>query len=210
MEIYDKRIKDLTGKRFSKLTVLEFVGVRYHEAQWLCECDCGNKTTVSGRALRRGSTKSCGCYNTEKATRHGMKYTRLYEKWNHMLERCRNPKNPSYNRYGGRGISVCDEWKESFENFRDWALNNGYDDSLSIDRIDVNGNYCPENCKFSNAKEQANNRTSNRFIEYNGKTKTLAQWADETGIRASTIAARIDLRGWSVEKALTTPVKGVI
>jgi hypothetical protein len=148
MEIYDKRIKDLTGKRFSKLTVLEFVGVRYHEAQWLCECDCGNKTTVSGHALRRGTTKSCGCYKLEYVTKHGMKYTRLYEKWNHMLERCRNPKNPSYKRYGGRGISVCDEWKESFENFRDWALNNGYDDSLSIDRIDVNGNYCTENCKF--------------------------------------------------------------
>lgn len=122
-----------------------------------------------------------------------------------MKTRCYNPNYDKYKYYGGKGIKVCDEWLESWYAFEDWAMENGYNDSLTLDRIDPEGNYSPENCRWISMKEQANNRTSNRMIEYNGETKSLQQWADILGIKAHTLSQRLDT-GWSVEDAMTTPV----
>ena len=201
------KIKDLTSARFGRLTVIEFAGIIKHDARWKCKCDCGNETIVSGHSLRRFQTKSCGCYQRDRMIKHGMKFTRLYEKWNHMQQRCDNPNNPSYERYGQRGIMICDEWRD-FNNFAKWALSHGYKDKLSIDRIDVNGDYTPENCRFANATQQANNRTNNHLIEFNGEIKTIAEWAKSYNLKYGTLLARINDRKWSIEQALNTPVKG--
>lgn len=127
--------------------------------------------------------------------------SRLYRIWNNMKQRCNNPNNTVYHRYGQRGIDVCDEWKNSFDAFSEWAYNNGYNDSMTIDRIDNDGNYCPENCCIASWKDQANNRSDNHIISFNGKTQTLAQWSDELGVDARTLWAR--LKKWPVERALT-------
>ena len=123
-----------------------------------------------------------------------------------MKKRCYNPKTDSYRKYGGRGIKVCEQWVNSFQTFQSWALANGYDDSLSIDRIDANGDYCPENCRWATPKQQTNNRRTTIMLTFNGETRPQSEWAEETGMAASTIAHRLK-RGWSIERALTTPTK---
>ena len=133
---------------------------------------------------------------------HGMSHSRLYRIWNSMRQRCENPKAISYKYYGGKGIFVCDEWKE-FKNFLAWALNNGYADNLTIDRKDSDGNYEPSNCKWATYKEQQNNTSYNRLYTHNGETLNIMQWAEKTGMSPNMLYKRL-LRGWSIEKALTT------
>jgi hypothetical protein len=130
--------------------------------------------------------------------------TRLYVIWCHMIERCENEHSERFADYGGRGIRVCEEWKD-FVSFRDWALNNGYSKSLTIDRIDNDGNYEPGNCKWSSVKDQCNNRRTNHLLTYKGRTQTMTQWAEELGMNPGTFKYRIYL-GWSVERAIETPV----
>lgn len=206
------KVKDLTGQRFGALFVVERAGSNASgKATWLCDCDCGKTIIVVGNKLRR--QKSCGCqrraflseFNKMTKTTHGMRYTRLYKIWRSMKNRCSCSSWEDYKNYGGRGITVCDEWKESFESFRDWAFANGYSDGLSIDRIDVNGNYEPSNCRWATVKQQANNTRSNLYLEFNGEVKTAKEWADELGLNYNTLYSRITTKGWSVEKALTTP-----
>jgi hypothetical protein len=201
---------NLTGKRFGKLTVIEYAGNKKHNSYWKCKCDCGNETDVMLNNLTRGMTKSCGCLRkqTTKERRfiHGMSDTSIHNTWMQMIERCENPNNHAYKNYGGRGIYVCIEWHE-FENFYNWAISNGYKEGLTIDRIDVDGNYKPNNCRWVDYQTQQRNRRNNRLITYKGKTHCLAEWEDITGIKAGVIAARLDKLNWSVGKALTQPVR---
>lgn len=184
------KIIDLTGKRFGKLIVIEKGqsikrpkgGTR---VRWLCKCDCGNFKLINSEHLISNKIISCGCYKKEIMRsknninyKHGKAHTRLYNIYNNMKSRCYNKNNKRYKNYGRRGIIICDEWlnKESgFLNFYNWAMQNGYKDDLTIDRIDVNGNYEPNNCRWATAKEQMNNTTRNHYLIYKGQKYTMAQ-----------------------------------
>lgn len=203
------QIKDLTGLRFGYLTVLAHEGKTKHgNAQWLCLCDCGEKAVVAGGHLTSGHTVSCGCRkrSVRPTMTHGESKSRLYNVWILMRKRCNSPNDQSYPRYGGRGIKVCPEWDKSYEAFRDWALANGYDESApygecTLDRENNDKDYSPENCRWVNETVQANNRRSNRVIEYAGRKMTLAQCARETGIRADNIRRRLE-QGESIERII--------
>ena len=201
-----KKPIDLTGQRFGRLVVLERAENRAERTYWRCQCDCGKIKDISTKTLRNGSTQSCGCLQKERASqangRHRMRHTRIYGIWLGIRRRCYDKENVGYELYGGRGITVCDEWRDSFEAFRDWAMANGYRDDLTIDRINSDGPYSPENCRWATQKEQQNNRRNNRLIEFNGEVHTESEWAEITGIKVATIYARLRY-GWSVERALT-------
>jgi hypothetical protein len=154
--------------------------------------------------LQRGKVKSCGCLNAERIKRHGKATSYVYGVWKQMIQRCENPKNPAYHNYGGRGISVCEEWHDFEAFFSDMGDRpKGY----SIDRIENDKGYSKENCKWSTMSEQLNNTRRNRMVTLNGRTQTMEQWSQETGIGWHTLRQRIDRLGWPVELALTTPVK---
>lgn len=175
---------DLSGKRFGYLTAVRLSKNRKHNCRlWVCECDCGNVIEVRVADLVNGNTKSCGCYQKERArnakTKHGYRSERLYGIWCNMKSRCSNQKTKSYKNYGGRGITVCDEWSESFTSFRKWALENGYSNGLTIERVDVNKGYSPENCSFIPKSEQSRNTRRCHFVTYKGETKTLSEWSNE-------------------------------
>ena len=192
--------ENLVGMKFGKLTVIGFcyMGSKGH-SYWLCQCECGNYKVVRGSHLKSGNVKTCGCIAPRKT--HGMSKTRIYNIWSKMLQRCYLKSNHAYSRYGGRGIIVCKEWHK-FEPFYDWSIKHGYSGSLSIDRINNDGNYEPSNCRWATPKQQANNTRKNRLITFDGRTKTMIQWAREKGIKQSTLSMRINKYGWSVEKAL--------
>ena len=149
------RVKNLIGRKFGNLKVIEYVRRERGHVFLHCQCDCGGMTTVRASDLKRGHTQSCGCLEKEAKTIHNGRWTRLYGIWCGMKRRCNNPKCESYKYYGERGITVCDEWKNDFAAFRDWAMANGYDDTLTIDRIDNDGDYCPENCQFITKSENS-------------------------------------------------------
>ena len=208
-----KRI-DRTGMVYGRLTVLEVAYVKNATVYWKCKCECGNEVVVKGGNLQSGNTTSCGCLGianrqrqmdvfTAKNKTHGHGHTRLSRIWYHMKERCNNPNSKDYDLYGGRGISVCDEWNGSdgFQAFYQWSMENGYDDNLSIDRIDTDGNYEPGNCQWSNDVEQANNRRSNRMLTINGKTQTFAEWCRQCNIKYHKVRDRME-SGWTAEEAL--------
>lgn len=183
------------------------------KVRWVCECDCNERNVqiVQANHLREGSSLQCSkCAHKitgESNSTHRETESRLYYIWCSMKSRCNRPTDDAYERYGGRGISVCTEWMNSFESFRNWSLDNGYQEDLSIERVNNDGNYCPENCRWATAIEQANNRRSNRILTYNNETHTLAEWSRLTGLDRHVITDRIDKFNWSIEKALATPVK---
>ena len=212
---------DLTGQRFGRLVVVKFIETVNRVSWWRCKCDCGNEHSTTTSRLRSGQTKSCGCYAAEyrgnkpraveKArqanTKHGGTHERLFRIWTSMRSRCSDKSAPAYKWYGAKGIKVCEEWSE-YPKFREWSYENGYDDkakkhNCSIDRIDPNGDYCPENCRWADAETQGENKTNVVLYEYNGEKHSLTAWARKYGIHPDTMRWRVKRLGWSLEKAIT-------
>lgn len=196
-------ISECIGKKFNKLTIVGYEGVVNGHSKVKCVCDCGNIVIVDLYKTKTSHTKSCGC--AKHKARNDIEFHRLYRIWVDMKYRCNNKNFKSYHRYGGRGIKVCQEWEKAFDNFKEWALANGYLDDLTIDRIDTNGNYEPSNCKWSTKTEQANNRNTNIFLTFNGEMHTISEWSRLTGINKKTISERLK-RNWKIEKILKTEV----
>ena len=202
---YTSRLIDLTGMKFGRLTVLYRVG-ETGEAKWHCICDCGKEIDVCGHFLRSGEQKSCGCYSRdmarERLTTHGQSKTKLYHVWHGMKQRCYYQKHISYQFYGALGIGVCDEWRNDYMKFYEWAMESGYEAGLSIDRIDDTKGYSPENCRWVTPTDQACNRRTNLVFEYNGKKQVLKQWANELGINYLSLYSKIK-RGVPFEEAIS-------
>lgn len=205
--------EDLTGKRFGHLVVIasaEKNPVYPSSRNWKVLCDCGRETSARTSVLNNGHKVNCGLchFHTERIASsqrtHGKSHTRLYRIFRGMLSRCKNKNLKEYKDYGGRGISVCDEWENSFECFESWANLSGYKENLTIERIDNNSNYYPGNCTWITLYEQASNKRSNRLITYNNETKTMREWARTLNFRRGLIKDRLR-RGWSTLKALSTP-----
>lgn len=207
--------KDYTGLKVGRLTMIRPLRPSGNGIIWECKCDCGATIERLGGAVAFGKVKSCGCLAKDTARElikklggnktHGGSDSRIYAVWSHMKSRCEYKKDKRFMNYGGRGIKVCDEWK-NFESFRDWAYSSGYDENAkygecTLDRIDTNGDYTPENCRWVNETIQANNRTTNRIIEYKGEKHTTAEWSRITGLPLGTIWSRWK-RGLSAEKIL--------
>lgn len=194
---------DLTGKKYTRLYVVCEKGRNKHgNVLWLCKCDCGNELLVSTNSLNTHNTRSCGCIfkeyitSSKKNKRHGYTGTRLYTIWRDMKLRCTNDKQVGYKNYGGRGIKVCDEWLNNFVIFKDWAMNNGYNDRLTLDRINVDGDYEPSNCRWVTMKEQSNHKRNNRRIKYKGETHTISEWSELYNVSYHLIWNRLK-RGWT-------------
>lgn len=201
------------GDVFGNWTIVEILPktVNYHK-HFICKCVCGKTKEIDAYNVLSGKSTSCGCVRDlktkERMTKHGQKQTRLYNIWCSMKERCNNPNSQAYKDYGGRGISICKDWQDDYMNFYNWSINNGYDKKLTIDRIDVNGNYEPLNCRWATTDEQCNNRRNNIKITYNGKTQTLFQWCEEYGLEYRMILARYhnpNFQNKSIEELLFTP-----
>lgn len=214
---------DITGNKYGKLTVKEMLP-KYKQnksGRWLtyclCDCDCGSSgVIVAANKLKARHTQSCGCLQKdrslksllERSTTHGMSETKLYAIWCAMRSRCNLKTDKNYKHYGGRGISVCSEWNSNFEPFRDWMIENGYVETndrntrYTIDRIDVDGDYTPENCRISTQGTQANNKRNNKYVTYNGETHTIADWARIKGMNYKSFCNRL-YKGWSFEEAMT-------
>lgn len=198
---------DLSGRRFGKLIVIKKIesyispkGKKY--AKWQCLCDCGNSVEAFAVHLKQGRTISCGCARKT----HDMTNTRVYNIWRGIKGRCNNQNSTSYKNYGKRNITICEEWKNSFEQFYEWAINHGYKENLSIDRINNEGNYEPSNCRWVSSKMQSNNRRTNKHLSYCGEKHTITEWSELLGGEKSLIRGRLKM-GWSLEKALSTPVR---
>ena len=191
------RLIDITGQRFGRLTVLRQVESKNGATRWLCKCDCGNEKIIYKSSLKSRETVSCGCWQRDKMVKHNQTKTRLFKIWSDMKNRCYNENNRGFKHYGARGISVCKEWCDDFLNFKKWADENGYSDNLTIDRINVNGNYCPENCRWITKYEQRLNKRNTLWI--NGESLTL--YCKRNNLPYKTIWARIK-RGKTIEDAI--------
>jgi hypothetical protein len=200
---------NLLGRQFDRLTVIEEVERRGRVRQWRCICSCGGEIVVAQGNLTSGATRSCGCFHRERASAanltHGLSNTTEHVIWSGMRARCSNPKHTAYADYGGRGITVCERWN-SFQNF---LADMGPRPSKqhSIDRIDVDGPYSPQNCRWATPSEQAQNKGSNRLVTFNGETTTISEWSRRLGIGAQLLGKRLDVLGWTVEHALATPAR---
>lgn len=208
--------KDLSGKKFGRWYVVKRTDDHisksgYHFTQYECRCECGSTALVLASALKSGRSKSCGCLHSEQAAdvcrsnfkAHGESKTRLYKIYHDMIKRCYNPNTSNYKNYGARGITVCDEWLNGWESFKDWANANGYDESLTIDRRDVDGCYCPENCRWVTRAAQANNRRTSRYITHQDETHTVAEWAKLLDIPYKYLHKKLS-KGMSISEIVAT------
>lgn len=194
------------GSKYGRLTTTGKYEVRNHNAYFECVCECGTIKWIKGKDLSYGSYKSCGCLQKEIAKKpktHGLSKSRIYKTYHAMKARCTYEKDTRYPKYGGKGITVCDEWlgENGFTNFYNWSIENGYSDELTIDRIDSNGNYEPSNCRWVDYTVQANNTNRNRRITYNGKTQTMAEWSRELNISYAALNGRINASKMPLEYA---------
>lgn len=196
------RVKDETGNVYGKLTVLRFAGMYNNHARWLCRCECGREVDVRGTMLRCGNHRSCGCGHYKA---NGLYHTPEHRAWAGMKQRCTNQNLPRYSGWGGRGITVCQRWKDSFLTFYE-DMGPRPPDKDSVERIDNDGNYEPGNCKWATWLEQSRNTRRTRLITYNGETHCISEWACMLGIKPHTLAARLNRYGWSIEEAMTLPV----
>lgn len=204
---------DLTNQKFGRLIVIKRMeNNKFNQVQWLCKCDCGNETIVTANTLKTKNTRSCGCLKKEQdkiniaKKTHNMSNTRLYNIWRGMKSRCNCSTNKKHKFYYDKGIKVCDEWKNNFINFYNWAINNGYKEDLTIDRINNDGNYEPNNCRWATYAEQNNNQSNNIKINYKGKEWKIKELSEKYNIKRATLCDRLK-RGWTIQKALNTPVK---
>lgn len=207
--------KDITGQKYNRLVVLGFAGRIRGGSYWKCRCDCGAEVVVRGAQLKNGGTKSCGCLGREGAAtrarqrnyRHGMKGTPEYVAWRAMRDRCEKQDHPAYHNYGGRGITVCERWSGS-DGFARFIEDMGRRPTTrhTLERRDNGKGYSPDNCRWATTSEQARNKRSNCFIEYDGKRMILADWAKETGLSRYCISGRLRM-GWTVKDTLTIPQK---
>lgn len=200
---------DITGKRYDRLVVVEYVGKTSNgHSLWLCRCDCGAETKVTKSNLSCGRQVSCGCKRREQAgvmnKTHGKSGTRLYRIFTNMVSRTENENVPCFSVYGGRGVSICKEWREDFSAFANWAVQNGYSDNLTLDRIDNDKGYCPDNCRWVPWLKQFENRRTTAYIEHNGKRKTIKEWAQVYQLDSKLLRRRLQ-DGWSFQDALETP-----
>ena len=186
---------DFIGQKFNRLTIIGYDGVNNdHKMLAKCKCDCGNIHIATLRDIKNGHVKSCGCLQKEIARNRFLidnrTDERLYTIYTNMKARCYNVDSPNYKNYGGRGIIICKEWLNDYTLFKTWSLNNGYNDDLTIDRINVNGNYEPSNCRWVDIKTQCNNKRNTIYITYNGQTHTITEWADIYHVNRKKIAYR--------------------
>jgi hypothetical protein len=199
---------DLTGQKFGRLLVLSFAyNNKHRQSMWNCKCDCGKLTVVLGNELTSGGTLSCGCLHKERRPiKHGFANTKIGMIKDNMTQRCYNPKCRAYKWYGAREIKVCEEWLEDPRSFFEWSFANGYEEGLdlSIDRIDNDGPYSPDNCRWTSREVQGSNRRNNVFLTHNGLTLSISQWARKLEVSPNKLYQR-KYNGWSDEKILTTP-----
>lgn len=207
---YEMKFTDLSGRTFGRLTALSYAG----KSRWLCACSCGGETLVRADHLKSGNVVSCGCYSREVASKtarelglknktHGGNDTPLYSVWHNMIQRCECSTDHAYPRYGARGICVCELWRRSFETFRSWAAETGYRKGLSIDRINNDEGYSPENCRWATKKEQGRNRSTCVYVQ----GKCVSEWADDAVVALSTVRSRLK-KGWTIEDAVSVPARG--
>lgn len=223
------RIHDITGKQFGMLTVLKYSHTNKRKrAVWVCKCKCGSECLREGHGLLLGKTNHCGCVHIQRLKNNAIKRweghiktpkkelktkkdpiskTRIYSIWSGMKERCLRPSHMHFSRYGGRGITICSEWLNSFHTFKKWAESNGYHEKLTLDRIDNNSGYSPENCRWATYKQQANNSRRNRILTIDGISKTATEWSEYSRVKYTTILARIKKGKTGTE--LINPVKKV-
>ena len=189
------------GDKYNRLIAIKFsYRDKWYQQHWTFKCECGKEKVLNVYSVKKGLTKSCGCLQGEAHITHGMRKTRIYDTWRGMKRRCLNKNYKKFKDYGGRGITVCDEWLEFINFYNDMG---DIPDKKTLDRIDNNGNYCKENCRWTTWIEQANNRRNNRFLTYKGKTQTISQWARELNTNHNVISRRLK-RGWSIRKTLIT------
>lgn len=209
----------MIGKKIGYLTILrqadDYVSPKgCHYSRWVCKCDCGNEIIRRRDSIMHATNPSCGCKKLEgtraASITHGdasrKNRNRLYTIWANMKKRCNNPNGWDYKLYGGRGIFVCDEWKR-YEAFKEWALKNSYREDLTLDRIDVDGPYSPENCRWATFAKQSNNKRTNRYLTYDGKTMSMKDWSKELNVNYNTLRSRVYILGMSDEDALSKPFR---
>lgn len=206
-------LKDIVGKKFGRLVVVEFDGIRSRHYYWKCKCECGNQSVVDGGKLKSGHTQSCGCLLNERRIESHLKHgqnrksltTPEYTAWQSMKQRCNDTASKSYHRYGGRGIKICERWNDFSSFFEDMGSRPSI--KHSIERIEVDGNYEPNNCKWATAKEQSRNKTNTIFVEYQGIRVNLKGICEQLGKTYHTVWQRIFRLEWDIDRAIDTPIK---